>query len=98
MNYQCVWCGSAIEEEVNGATMDTCEACEDFFEDATETIADVLNALLKENEASEPKTDTENTEAAWRSYSLASAVQIFGGRPTPLFKDSKFLSFLPKES
>ena len=47
MSINCVWCGKKIEEIEGQATMDTCEECEDFFEDNILNISKTLNELLK---------------------------------------------------
>ena len=59
MSINCVWCGKEIEEIKGQATMDTCEECEDFFEDNILNISKTLNELLKENESSKDKKDAE---------------------------------------
>lgn len=97
MKYYCSWCGDEIKEEDGGAVADSCDRCDDFFEDNTELIYKHLNELLALNEEREPQSDEEREEAAWKSYSLSSAIMLFGGQPKPLFKDSKFLGFLPKK-
>ena len=47
MSVKCVWCGKQIEEVQGQATMDTCDECEDFFEEHIDDISDSLNELLK---------------------------------------------------
>lgn len=94
MEYFCSWCGKTIEEEPDCATSDTCEECEEFFEENMEKISEHLNELLKENEESAPKTKKAREHAAWRSYSLISGIQMFGGTPYVKFKDSAFLNDL----
>ncbi|MEK6796117.1 MAG: hypothetical protein AABZ39_15155 [Spirochaetota bacterium] len=94
MSYTCAWCGKPVPEETDAATTDTCEECEDFFEEHTDDITDTLNKLLDDNEAASPKSPAERKKSAWVSYSLISAVHMFAGEPTKEFKDSKFVKDL----
>ncbi|MBI4976484.1 MAG: hypothetical protein HZC28_03320 [Spirochaetes bacterium] len=94
MDYQCAWCGKEIEETAGEATMDTCEACEEFFDEHTENIAETLNKLLEDNEARQVKTAAEKKQAAWISYSLITAIHMVANEPVIEFKDSKFLKNL----
>ena len=55
MSVKCVWCGKNIEEVEGQATMDTCDECEDFFEEHIDDISASLNELLKKNESSSSK-------------------------------------------
>lgn len=91
MSYSCAWCGKPIAEEADAATTDTCDTCEDFFEEHTDDITDTLNKLLDENEAKAPKTAAERKKAAWISYSLISSIHMFAGEPSKEFKDSRFI-------
>ena len=47
MSVKCVWCGKQIEEVQGQATMDTCDECEDFFEEHIDDISDSLNEKQK---------------------------------------------------
>lgn len=94
MSINCVWCGREIEEIEGQATMDTCEECEDFFEDNILNISKTLNELLKENESSKDKKDAE--KKAWISYSLITAIHMLSSKPYLEFKDSKYKNNLPQ--
>ena len=52
MAVNCVWCGKKIDDVLGQATMDTCDECEEFFEEHIDDIAKSLNELLKKNEYS----------------------------------------------
>ena len=84
MSINCVWCGKEIEEIEGQATMDTCEECEDFFEDNILNISKTLNELLKKNESSKDKKDAE--KKAW----------MLSSKPYLEFKDSKYKDNLPQ--
>ena len=47
MAVNCVWCGKKIDDVLGQATMDTCDECEEFFEEHIDDIAKSLNELLK---------------------------------------------------
>lgn len=94
MSTHCVWCGKEIEEIKGQATMDTCEECEDFFEEHIDDIAGSLNMMLKKNELESPNTKDEKCKAAWTSYSLITAIHMLSSKPNIEFKDSKFNDFL----
>ena len=94
MSINCVWCGKEIEEIEGQATMDTCEECEDFFEDNILNISKTLNELLKENESSKDKKDAEKN--AWISYSLITAIHMLSSKPYLEFTDSKYKNNLPQ--
>ena len=49
MAVNCVWCGKKIDDVAGQATMDTCDECEEFFEEHIDDIAKSLNELLKKN-------------------------------------------------
>ena len=49
MSIDCVWCGKEIEEIEGQATMDTCEECEDFFEDNILNISKILKGCRKKS-------------------------------------------------
>ncbi len=89
----CVWCGKKIESTEDEATMDTCESCEEYFEDNIPQIAKTLNEMLRENEllALDESTNKAN---AMKSYSLITAIHMLSSRPCIEFKDSKFSQFL----
>lgn len=87
MSIKCVWCGKYIEEIKGQAVMDTCEECEDFFEDHIDDISASLNELLKKNESSSSKPSKKK---AWISYSLMTAIHMLSSKPFIEFKDSKY--------
>ena len=97
MSVNCVWCGKEIEEIEGQATMDTCDECEDFFEDNIDKIAKTLNELLRENETAKSKDDKSKDEKkAWISYSLITAIHMLSSKPYMEFKDSKYKENLPQ--
>ena len=87
MSVKCVWCGKDIKEIEGQATMDTCDECEDFFEEHIDDISKSLNELLKKNEDSSSKPTEKK---AWISYSLITAIHMLSSRPYIEFKDSKY--------
>lgn len=93
MSVYCVWCGKKIDEIEGLATMDTCDECEDFFEDNIDNIAKTLNGLLKENELNKNQKDEEG---AWISYSLITAIHMLSSKPYLEFKDSRYKKHLPQ--
>ena len=76
MSVKCVWCGKNVDEVQGQATMDTCDECEDFFEEHIDDIAESLNELLKKNESSSSKA-TEKKAWVWL---LWMDVDDFSGR------------------
>lgn len=90
MSSHCVWCGKEIEDIKGQATMDTCEECEDFFEDHIEDISNTLNSLLDQNESYNANNKEEGKSKAWISYSLITAIHMLSSRPNIEFKNSKF--------
>lgn len=91
MAVNCVWCGKKIDDVLGQATMDTCDECEEFFEEHIDDIAKSLNELLKKNEASSSKPDEKK---AWISYSLITAIHMLSSKPCIEFKDSKYKDIL----
>lgn len=89
----CVWCGEIIESVADEATMDTCEDCEEYFEENIPQITKSLNKILLENEALNI-SDDDKKEYALRSYSLITAIHMLSSKPAIEFKDSKYLKFL----
>ncbi len=99
MSVQCVWCGKDVEEIDGRATMDTCDDCEDYFEDHIDEIVAILDEMLLKNEkttARSIKTDDDKNKIAWKSYALISAIHMLSSKPTVEFKDSKFREFLTR--
>ena len=97
MSINCVWCGKEIEEIEGQATMDTCDECEDFFEDNIDNIAKTLNELLRENESYKiDKSKNNDEKKAWISYSLITAIHMLSSKPSLEFKDSKYKENLPQ--
>ncbi len=94
MAIQCVWCGKEIEELENVATMDTCDNCEDYFEEHIDDIIAVLNEMLVENEKCNVKDDSDKANIAWKSYSIISAIHMLSAKPNIEFKDSRFKDFI----
>ncbi len=94
MSTKCVWCGIDIEDIEGQATMDTCDSCEDFFEDNIDKITSVLNDLLKENENSTLINNIDNNRKSWISYSLITAIHMLSSKPHIEFKDSQYKSDL----
>ncbi len=92
--FPCVWCGKNIEVIENQATMDTCEECEEYFEEHIDDIAKSLNKLLLENESINIESCEDKSEYAIRSYSLITAIHMISSKPKIEFKDSKFLKHL----
>jgi len=92
--FSCVWCGKDIEVIENQATMDTCEECEEYFEDNIEYIAKSLNEMLLENESIDVENSNDKSKYAIRSYSLITAIHMICSKPKIEFKDSKFLKYL----
>ena len=43
MAVNCVWCGKKIDDVLGQATMDTCDECEEFFEEHIDDIAKSLD-------------------------------------------------------
>lgn len=94
--FSCVWCGKDIEIIENQATMDTCEECEEYFEEHIEDIAKSLNEMLLENESKIIENSDDKSKYAIRSYSLITAIHMISSKPKIEFKDSKFLKHLSK--
>ncbi|WP_295162618.1 hypothetical protein [uncultured Brachyspira sp.] len=92
MSVKCVWCGEKIEEIQGKATMDTCDECEDFFEEHIDDIAQSLNELLKKNELSSKPSEKK----AWISYSLITAIHMLSSKPHIEFKDSKYNNIISR--
>lgn len=103
MAVHCVWCGKEIEEIEGQATMDTCEECEDFFEEHIKDISNTLNELLKENETDNSNNNEkkdkkiDNKKKSWISYSLITAIHMLSSKPYLEFKDSKYKEYLPSK-
>ena len=95
MSINCVWCGKEIEEIEGQATMDTCDECEDFFEDNIDNIAKTLNEILRENESGKNYKNNDEKKA-WISYSLITAIHMLSSKPYLEFKDSKYKKNLPQ--
>lgn len=93
-NFSCVWCGKDIEVIENQATMDTCEECEEYFEEHIDDIAKSLNEMLLENESIDIEKSDDKSKYAIRSYSLITAIHMISSKPKIEFKDSKFLKHL----
>ena len=93
-DFPCVWCGKNIEVIENQATMDTCEECEEYFEEHIDDIAKSLNELLLENESINIENSEDKSKYAIRSYSLITAIHMISSKPKIEFKDSKFLKYL----
>ena len=92
--FPCVWCGKNIEIIENQATMDTCEECEEYFEEHIDDIAKSLNELLLENESIDIENSEDKSKYAIRSYSLITAIHMISSKPEIEFRDSKFLKYL----
>lgn len=93
MAYHCVWCGKIIDEMDGVATMDTCDECEDYFEEHIDDIIATLDKILVENEKEEADNKNDGAKKAWVSYSLISAIHMLSSKPKIEFKDSKFKKY-----
>lgn len=91
----CVWCGKEEDADLNVANVDTCEECEEYFEEHITDITKSLNNMLLENEKNKDSSE-DKKNLALKSYSLITAIHILGSRPALEFKDSKFFKFLEK--